>query len=345
MQGHPMRDGQPNRRWSRPRTLLIAILTLAIVAVIGIGSVLAAHDRHHQASQNAPTRASVEPTLPTVIPAPVANNDFCSRYPALPGAKPVASNTGVPSSVHLTVHGDMTVTKPGVAVTGLWIKGILTIAANNVTVEDNKVESPASDYFGIVINDGVVGTRILDNELWGDDGGYIGISARKTGSAAKYTFVCGNYLHNWENDLTVGPNMMVQANFIDAMQNHQNDTDADGIENYYGGNTRFWGNNILGFGPNGSSTAAINSALNITATGININDVQINGNWLGGGGGTVDLDQQQGAKTTNVSLTNNIWYTSPPAAYGPLNLHGTNIISAWHNNKLSTGATLDLPAD
>jgi hypothetical protein len=276
----------------------------------------------------------------SVPPVPKTANNFCNTYPALPSSKPNASNTGVPPGVTLTSHGSMTVTKAGTVVDAMWIKGTLTIAANNVTVEDSKIEAAASGWYGISISGGVTGTRIIDNEIWGDDGGYIGINAPHAGSASIYTFVCGNHLHNWENDLTVGPNMMVQANFIDAMQNHQNDTDADGIENYYGGNNKFWGNNIMAYGPNGTSTSGINSALNITATGINISNVQVNGNWLGGGGGTLDLDQQRGATTTNVSLTDNVWYSTPKATYGPLSIHGSNMVSTWLDNTLSTGATL-----
>jgi hypothetical protein len=255
----------------------------------------------------------------------------------LPSVKPTASNTGVPAGTVLTSAGNMTVTKAGTVVNAMWVKGTLTINANNVTVTNSKIEATASGWWGINIGNGVTGTRIIDNEIWGDAGGYIGINAPHTGTASNYTFVCGNYLHNWENDITCGPNMMVQANFIDAMQNHQNDYDADGIENYYGGNTRFWGNNILGYGPDGTFTSGVNSALNITATGIDINDVQINGNWLGGGVFTLDLDQQQGATATNVSVTNNVWYASPPALYGAANIHGSNIVSAWTNNTWTTG--------
>ena len=265
----------------------------------------------------------------------------CTGYPMLPSVRPDAVTTGVRAGVKLASAGAMTVRSAGAVVRGQWIRGTLTVAANDVTVEDNKIEASASDWYGINIARGVTGTRIVYNEIWGDDGGYIGINAPNSGSASNYTLVCGNYLHNWENDLTIGPNVMVQANYIDAMQNHGSDYDADGIENYYGGNTRIWGNNIRAYGPDGQSTAGINSAVNITATGINIDDVQINGNWLGGGGTTLDLDQQQGATTTNIAVTGNVWNTNPPARYGPLGIHGSHMVSTWAHNTWSDGTPLD----
>jgi hypothetical protein len=312
-----------------------AITVVMLAVVLAVGSLLAGGAlKHGKRQATAPPVASSKPAIAT------SSSHFCASYPSLPRAKPDAINTGVPSGTTLTHSGSLTVTKPGTVINSVWLKGTLTISANNVTVENSKIEAAISGWYGIDVAKGVTGTRVIYNEIWGDSGGYIGINAPSTGSAANYTFICGNHLHNWENGITCGPNMMVQANFIDAMQNHQNDSDADGIENYYGGNTRFWGNNILAYGVDGSSTAGINSALNITATGVNIDNVQVNGNWLGGGGTTLDLDQQMGATAKNVSVTNNTWYETPPPLWYPVGDHSSRIVSAWSRNTFSNGTPI-----
>ena len=52
---------------------------------------------------------------------------------------PDAKSTGVRDGVTLKVVGDVTITTPGVVITGLEIHGTLRIEADNVTVRDCKV--------------------------------------------------------------------------------------------------------------------------------------------------------------------------------------------------------------
>ena len=181
---------------------------------------------------------------------------------------------------------------------------------------------------GIYVGTGVTGTRIVNNEIYDDGGGYEGIFPYHAGSVSAPTVICGNYLHGWENAITTGPNVVIEDNYISNLNNNGSDCDSDGIEVYYGGNVAIWGNNIQAW-VNGSPRC-VNSAVNITATGVPIDDVSINGNWLAGGGFTMDLDSQ-GGPVTNLSVTNNTWDGTPPtggATFGAVQKHAGVTVTA-----------------
>ncbi len=234
----------------------------------------------------------------------------------------------------LTNSGSINVTTPGTVINALSVTGSITVGANNVTIQNTRVIG--TSWWGISVAGGVTGTKIIHDEITTVNGGYIGIKASNA-------IVCGSYIHKYENGITAGANMTIQANYIADMQTNQSTFDADCIELYYGGNARIWGNNLVGLTPSGS-TNGVNSALNITATGVNIDSVDVNGNWFAGGGYTLDTDQQQGAALTNVRITNNTWAGIAPKGtgyFGPLGIHNTNQVSVFSGNKWSDGAALN----
>ncbi len=276
---------------------------------------------------------------PAPVPAPVSNpgpttTGFCSTFPALPASKPTATNTGVPAGTVLTNSGAITVTTAGTVIDGQNVTGGINVNANNVTIKNSKIN--VTGYYGIQVADNVTGTKVINSEIYTTGGGYIGI-------AAGNTTVCGSYIHGFENGMTVGGGMMIQANYIDKLVSNQSGPHYDGIEIYGGGSpTQLWGNNIMMTDGSGGWLGET-GAINLTAYQGNIDNVEMNGNWLGGGSYTLYVDEQNGSNATNVKITNNIWYGSPPnghAQYGPALIRDQTSVTTWSGNAWENGTAI-----
>ncbi len=256
-----------------------------------------------------------------------SSSDFCDTSPKLPSSKPDATNTGVPSGTNLTAYtGPMTITTAGTVIDGKIITGSLVISANNVTIKNSRIH--ATGYYGIT-SDGPTNTRIIYSELYAQTG-----DTQYVGLVASNTFFCGNYVHGFENALTIGANNMIQANFIEKLGSPEASPHYDGIEIYSGNNSKIYGNNILMTNKSGGWLLDT-GAINITPTWSSISGVIVHGNWLGGGSYTLNLDEQGGYSLTNLTVTNNRWYGSAPkgyAAFGPIrdpSLITTNSGNVW----------------
>ena len=251
--------------------------------------------------------------------------DFCATFPSLPSTRPTAQNTGVPAGTTLTPSGGMTITKDATVIDARDITGMIHVNANNVTIMNSKVHiSGGPSDIAIRVKAGVNGTKILRSEIYSDSGAYVGIIADNT-------TVCGSYLHGWENAMTVGGGSMIQANYIDRLAGGQAGPHFDGIEVYGGGApSRLWGNHIRLTDPQGewlSDTGAIN----LTAWSGDIDDVEMNGNWLGGGSYTLYVDEQNGDQATNVKITNNRFYRGSASA-GTHLIRDSSSVTVWREN-------------
>lgn len=255
--------------------------------------------------------------------SPPSASGFCDTFPSLPASKPDATNTGVPSGTSLSAYtGPTSITAAGTVIDGRDITQTLTINAPNVTIRNSKIHpGSGSATKGIILNS--TGTKILNSEIYTSGGGYVGID----GSDA---VVCGNYLHGWENAMTVGGNMTIQANYIDKLAAAQSGPHYDGIEIYYGGDSKIWGNNIRLTSPSGSWLDDT-GAINLTAWTVNIDNVEMNGNWLGGGGYSIYVDEQSGKQATNVVITNNTWYRDS-YLWGTHLIRDNSSVTAWTGN-------------
>lgn len=252
--------------------------------------------------------AAYEGTAEQVRLPPASANDPCQTFPALPAPKPIASNTGVPVGTSLTASGSITASTANMVIDGKDVTGTIDVFANNVTIKNTRLKS--NGYYGIRINGSVSGTRVLHSEIFAPapSGNYIGINADGTNS-----FICGNYLHGFENAMTItGSSSIIQANFIEKLFYITSPPPHyDGIEVYGGNNQKLWGNNIL-MTDNAGNWLSDTGAINPTAYGgSNIDNVEINGNWFGGGSNTLNLGQQDTSILSNVKVTNNHWYRSP----------------------------------
>ena len=252
-------------------------------------------------------------------------SDFCATFPALPSVRPTAANTGVPPGTTLTPETGMTITVAGTVIDARDVTGTINVEANDVIIMNSKVHvSGGPSDIAIKVKRGITGTKILRSEVYSDEGAYIGIYADNT-------TVCGSYVHGWENGMPVGGGSMLQANYIDRLQGGQPGAHYDGIEVYGGGApSKLWGNNIRLTDPK-DEWRGETGAINLTAWAGDIDAVEMNGNWLGGGSYTLYVDEQNGDQATNVKVTNNRFYRDS-AAYGTHLVRDEASVIVWSGN-------------
>ncbi len=343
------------RRLSRRQALLVAGLTAAIgiivvIKIFAAGSFTAFEPESGTLASPATVISDSSASGGQAVKfsnGSSGSTDFCSSSPMLTGVMPTASNTGVPAGTSLTNSGGFSANTPGQVISALNVTGTITVNANNVTIQNSKI-NPTGQYWGILIPSGVTGTKILHNEIYTVGGGYEGIMMPYSVG----TFVCGNYLHDFENPMTIGDQATIQANFENQMNDGPNGgCDDDGIEMYHGNHIKIWGNNIFAYLADGHTTTCVNSALYTGDIGnVPEDDIDINGNWIGGGGFTLRVElsgPNHDYPVTNVQVRNNKWwYTAATAGttWGPVAVRARGIISNWSNNTwMGDGTTIPNP--
>lgn len=271
-----------------------------------------------------------------VFSAAAAATDFCSSYPALPSTKPTTANAGIPAGTTLTAYsGPTTITTAGTVIDGKIITSDLVINANNVTVKNSRITS--GGYYTVRSN-ASSGVKLVNNEISSTSDGnrYVGV-------LGKYDLICGNYIHGFENPISMYEGgATIQANVIDKLDAPSSSAHFDGIEVYGGSNYRLWGNNISMTDVNGvwlSDTGAIN----ISDDASIIDDIEVNGNWLGGGSYTLYVDDKFAYSISNAKLTNNTFYGVAPAghaAFGPMLIRTPSTVTVNSGNKWENGQPL-----
>ncbi len=250
---------------------------------------------------------------------------FCLSFPSMPATRPMATNTGVPPGTVLSASGELTISVPGTVVDAKDVSGSIMVNANNVTIRNTKVHPATSAAAkGIVVKDGVTGTNILYSEIYTNNGGYVGIQASDA-------TVCGNYLHGWENAMSVSGGMTIQANYIDRLKGSQASPHFDGIEIYFGGApSKLWGNHIRMTDPS-DKWLDDTGAINITPYVSSLSDVELVGNWMGGGSYTLYVDEQNGAQANMIKITNNRWVRNS-AQFGTHLIRRDASVTVWSGN-------------
>jgi hypothetical protein len=231
--------------------------------------------------------------------ASTPSGDPCATFPAVPSAEPGETNTGVPAGTVLTNSGSLTISVAGQVVDSKNVAGSINVNANDVMIRNSRIQGATGTLYGIKVADGVTGTKVLHSEVSTVGGGYTGISMSNG---------CATNVHHWQNGLTIGGNMTVQANYVHALLDTDPAAHYDDIEVYSGNNTRIWGNQLLVNDPSGKWRGET-GALNITAEFSNIDNVEANGNWFGGGSYSLYV-RRSGSKPyryTNVTIRNNRW--------------------------------------
>ncbi len=202
---------------------------------------------------------------------------------------PNSTNTGVPDGVVLTPSGGMTITKPGTVISGLNITGPIYIQADNVTIENCKIN--ATDWAGVRVFPGFTGAVVKNNEIDGR-GAHNGIFGNGT--------FLNNNIYNVENGVAVqGNNTVIEGNYIHDFY-APGEPHYDGIEIDGGiSNVTIRGNTIV-------VDHGQTSAVMIDNYFGPINNIKVDGNLLAGGGYTIYVDGQfTSHPISNVSITNN----------------------------------------
>lgn len=105
----------------------------------------------------------------TFASGPVASHQVnCFAQPSRCGY-PDATNTGVPPGTELTPSGSVTVTDNGANLTGLRISGTVTVAADNVTIENSRITGGpgGSGSFAVILNKGADHFALVNSEVSG----------------------------------------------------------------------------------------------------------------------------------------------------------------------------------
>jgi hypothetical protein len=242
-----------------------------------------------------PQQQAVAPGIGASAPAPGAS--------ARPAVKPDASNTGVPKGTALeVVNGDLVVNKAGTVVDGKDVHGFIVIKADNVTVKRSIVRGRQTDENGALIdsNDGD-GTVIEDVEIankfispyvdgvWGDT-----ITIRRAN------------IHGTVDGMKIGSESRVESSFIHDLSYLEHDPNQDGGDTHNDAIQVLDGRHIVIAGNSLNPGKEGNAAIQITQDYGKVRDLQIDYNWVDGGGCTLNFAHKVEARLT-VDASGNIF--------------------------------------
>ncbi len=248
-----------------------------------------------------PTPTATATPKPTTSPKPTAT-PTPTTSPST-SAKPGPTNTGVPTGTALTVHeGDLTITTPGTVVDSLDIRGFVKVSAANVTIRNSIVRGYAATASrSLVIQDSASGSLLLENSelfaaapsYWIDGVRGYNITVRRTN------------IHDVVDTARItGDNVRIESSWLhdnlhyDVAPDQKDGTHDDGIQIQRGNNIDIVGNTIAG---------AYNAALMYSPGLGPISDVVVSGNWIDGGGCSVNIAEQGRGPAPGLVFKNNVF--------------------------------------
>jgi len=221
-----------------------------------------------------------------------------------PGAvRPDAGNTGVPAGTVLKRHdGNLTITTPGTVIDSMDIYGFVWIKAPNVTIRRSIIRGgQASNAVGLVTNTTPGATNFLleDSELvpqfpstWLDGMKGGNFTMRRVDSHGTVDNV-GIHL----------PNVRIESSwlhgsswFASSPSHNGGQTHNDAVQVHGGNNISMVGNRM---------EEANNAAIQMTQDYSRTHDVSIVGNWMNGGGCTVNIADKGKTGMTAITATGN----------------------------------------
>ena len=236
---------------------------------------------------------------PTVDPATGPTPTDAPR----PGGAPGPDNTGVPPGVVLTVHeGDLTITTPGAVVDSLDVHGFVTIKAPDVTIRNTVVRGRETTSQRALVSSTLdsASVTLIDSELApADPSSYIdglrgwNITARRVNIHDVI-----DSAHLWGSGNTVIEDSWLHDN-LHLDQDPQWDgqpSHDDSVQIQEGAGIRIRNNTITG---------AVNTGIQFTQDRGVVSDVEITGNFLDGGGCTVNFAEKDRGPFQGVTITGN----------------------------------------
>lgn len=215
--------------------------------------------------------------------------------------KPGPHNTGVPAGTVLAASGSITIDQDGAIVEDLDIDGAITILANDVTIRRVRVRS--GDYYPI---------RYFDNDNTGlviEDSEIEGTSDDATASVsfASYTARRLN-IHGAADGFKADAAVLIEDSWVHDLRNGP-DQHNDGVQSTGGKGVTLRNNWISG---------ASNAAVQTGDLGGATEDLNLECNWFGGGGWTLNIRSAGATAPRGTRIVNNIF--ARDHGYGPWTL-------------------------
>ena len=232
----------------------------------------------------APTATPSATPTPTAAPTPTAKPTptqtrttnppppNIGQGPGIPSSFPGPGNTGVPDGTALKASGGLTITKAGQVVSGLDIKGCVTVEAKNVVIRNSKIA--CSSNYSIRVSDANA-NLLVEN---------VTIDGMGKNSA---TVCCGGYtLKRVEIFNTIdGPRLGTNSQIIDSWIHHLTRADGshnDAMQTTAGSNIVVRHNTIEAYNPN--TKDPFNACLMIgSTTGPSVTNLLFEQNYCNGG--------------------------------------------------------------
>ena len=197
---------------------------------------------------------------------------------------PDASNTGVPSGVRLTPSGSLTVTQDGAVIDGLYVRGTITVQADDVVIRNTKVEVSTATS-PILVVAGSTGTLIERVEVDGLDGAGQGINFKQGASGGTIRYA---NIHGGEDGIRISAdNTTVESSYVHHLQ-RRDGGHHDTIQIRAGDDVSIKGNNLQVYVP--ETKDPMNAAIQIGSLvgSDTISNLRVVGNLMNGGNVTVN---------------------------------------------------------
>ena len=253
-----------------------------------------------------PSASQSGPPSPSVAASPSAAPRTSAAAPRPAGGKPGPGNTGVPAGTRLTVvTGDQVYATAGQVVSGLDIHGFVRITARNVTIRDSVIRggpNPKCNSSVLWVMAGASAT-VEDSEIAPSSP-----SPCLDGIWALNATLLRMNIHGAVDGVKAYDNVTLQDSWVHDLSWFASDpnqgggaTHNDDVQTYEGNQHITLRHNTMSPGPRG------NAAYQVTQDGGKVaTDLHIDGNWLDGGGCTLNFAHKGGpTPMTGIYVTNN----------------------------------------
>jgi len=216
--------------------------------------------------------------------------------------RPGPTNTGVPAGTKLTPHyGNLTITTAGTTLDAMDIHGFVTIKAPNVKITRSIVRGGvATNNVGLITNYDVNGSVVVeDSELvpafpsvWID-----GIKGRN------FTIRRVNSHGTNDNVKVHGDNVVVDSSWLHGTVWRSQDPNLGNTPTHNDAVQVLGGRNIRIL--NSTLEQADNAGIQVTQDFSATTDLEIRGNWIDGGGCSINLAHKKLSSMSGITVTGN----------------------------------------
>ena len=223
--------------------------------------------------------------------------------PAHAAERPGPGNTGVPAGTALTVHhGDLTVTQAGTVIDSMDIRGFVTIKAPNVVIKNSIIRGQATTSQRALVSSTLdtASVTITDSELAPTSpSSYVdGLRGWNITARRVNTHHVIDSAHLWGRG-----NVVIEDSWLHDNLHLDSDpqwggkpSHDDSIQIQEGSNIRIRNNTITG---------AFNTGIQFTQDRGPVWDVDVTGNYLDGGGCTVNFAEKDRGAFLGITITGN----------------------------------------